>query len=76
MEESFDQDDELFDKVFGPQGGRPLGAGAPLVDQATRAQLSKREAALKKDMDLLTAELRGRVQQAGVELQEHQRRKG
>ena len=67
IEAAFDQDEELFDKLFGPPGGRPVIGGA--LDPAARGELLKRESALyAKDLGELSQEFRGRLQRAEVQL--------
>jgi signal transduction histidine kinase len=77
VEETFDADEALFDRVFGPPGAaKPLVA--PAVDSHTsaeaRQQLLSREAELHRDMGELMQALSGRVKRAEAQLERDEQR--
>jgi hypothetical protein len=70
----FEENEELFDKVYGPALGKPR-AVTPDEAAAAREKLLRREERVwKKDLGDLTRDLRLRVQEAEAQLDRHERR--
>ncbi len=75
IERFFDEDDPLFDQVYGPPFARAPVMADPARVQATRVELMRREHRVwAKDIDGLADDLRARVSQAEDELERDERR--
>ncbi len=71
---TFDEDEELFDRLYVPLG-RPNGEASPLpVAEARDKLLHNEEKLWKKDLGDLTRDLRGREQEAEAKLERDERR--
>ena len=70
VEKGFVDDEELFDRVFGPLGSKPLALPTPdlHIDATARDRLKRREAQLAIDLDDLLKALRSRGQQEKQQL--------
>ncbi|MFI5288903.1 MAG: ATP-binding protein [Polyangia bacterium] len=76
VEGEFRADEELFDEVYGPIGDQPLATAGldPERAHVAAGMLLRREQAIKRDLNNLSAELRLRAQQAGLRLEESENR--
>ena len=72
---AFDEDEELFDRLYGPPFGKPTPSALPESQQTAREKLLRREERLwKKDLGDLTKDVRGQVQEAEAKLERDERR--
>lgn len=74
IERIFNENEEYFDRLYGPPRGRPLAKPLDPTDDLARERLLKREEKLWRDEADLSKMLRGRVQLAGIRLETDARR--
>jgi two-component system, NtrC family, sensor kinase len=75
IETTFEQDEPLFDRVYGPALAKPMATSTPAeIAQARGELLHREERVWKRDLGDLVRDLRGRVQEAEVKLERDERR--
>src|SRR5205814_184679 len=74
VERLFIEDEELFDRLYGPLRGQPLRSPAIERDIESRLLLLRREEKQRRDMGEISKALRGRLQLAEARLEADQRR--
>jgi signal transduction histidine kinase len=74
VQQSFKNDEELFDEVYGPIGDQPIQPADAVRWKQAADRLLGRERAIKRQLTSLSAGLRLRAQQAGLRLEESENR--